>query len=125
MEYVQWREMLGAYLFTIAVESAILWFALSRQHPPGRRLFAGVWLSTCTFPILWIALPAAMYPDTPRWLFLLTGEGFVFAAECALFWLAFDRRRSPAGDTLADMLAIIVANLASFLIPECWRWMNP
>ena len=124
MDQVQWQTLPWAYLFTIAIESAVLWFALSRQHPAGRRLFAGVWLTACTFPVLWIALPAVMYPQSPRWLLVLVGEAFVFAAECVLFWFAFDRGRSSRRDTLRDILAVVLANLASFLLGELAWWMR-
>src|SRR5207248_11590712 len=106
------RAMLVGYLFTIVVETAVLVALLSRRHPVRVRLFAGVWLSACTYPVVWLVLPPLF---SERWLYLLVAETFAPAAECALFWLAFVRRLPPdRGATVRDLLAIVVANLASF-----------
>jgi len=100
------------YLLTVAVELSVLWFALSKRHPARVKLFAGFWLTACTYPVLWLVLPP--FFDT-RWLYLLVGETVVPVAECGLFWAAFVRRLPPdRRATTRDLTAIVVANLASF-----------
>src|SRR5438105_12153162 len=109
--------MLVGYLLTIAVETGVLLVGLSRRHPVRTRLFAGVWLTACTYPVVWLVLPP-MFDQ--RWLFLLVAETFAPVAECALFWFAFLRATSFLRDapsdrraTRRDCAAIVVANLCS------------
>jgi hypothetical protein len=113
------RTMLLSYVFTIAVETCVLLVGLSRCHPIRRRVAAGVWLSACTYPILWLVLPVFISPETQRPLFLAVGETFVPLAECALFYWAFQRRRELSrAQRWRDWLVIIIANLASFGLGE-------
>src|SRR5207248_763339 len=112
------RLMLAGYLITIAIETAVLVALLSRRHSLRVRVFAGVWLTACTYPIVWLVLPELIGPD-PRWLYLLVAETFAPVAECAIFWFAFVRglpvdRRATA----RDLVAITLANLCSFGIGE-------
>jgi hypothetical protein len=108
--------MLGGYVVTAAIETAALLAGLSRRHPVRVRLFAGVWLSACTYPVVWLVLP---FFFQERWLYLLVAETFAPAAECLLFWLAFLRGRpSDARATARDFVIIILANLISFGIGE-------
>jgi hypothetical protein len=110
--------MLGCYALTVAAETPVLWLLLSDRHSSGVRLFAGVWLTACTYPVVWLVLPP-LFEGRPRWPFLLAAETFAPAAECAAFWLAFVRGRPPArGQTLRDCGAIVLANLCSFGVGE-------
>ncbi len=112
-------SMLRSYVFTILLETAVLLLTLSAVHGIGRRLFAGVWLTACTYPLLWLVLPKFIDPDTQRALYLTVGESLVPVAECALFWLAFQRRRAYSSAILwRDWTAIILANLVSFGVGE-------
>ncbi len=108
--------MLVGYLLTIAIETTVLLALLSRRHSVRVRFFAGVWLTACTYPIVWLVFPQ-MFAD--RWLYLLVAETFAPVAECALFWVAFIRGL-PTGRraTTRDMAAIVVANLCSFAVGE-------
>jgi hypothetical protein len=110
------RDMLIGYLLTIAVETVVLLLLLSPRHSIGVKLFAGVWLSACTYPVVWLVLPE-MFSE--RWSYLLIAETFAPVAECILFWWAFVRRL-PANRWLLvrDMAAITLANLSSFAIGE-------
>jgi hypothetical protein len=114
------KMMLVGYLLTITVETAVLVALLSRRHPVRMRLFAGVWLTACTYPVVWVVLPPLFDPQTQRWLYLLVAETFAPVAECALFWFAFVRRlpRRDRRATLRDFAAIVLANLASFGLGE-------
>lgn len=109
--------MLVGYLLTITIETAVLLALLSRRHPVRVRLFAGVWLSACTYPVVWLVLPSLF---AERWLYLLVAETFAPVAECMLFWFAFVRRipRTAHRATLRDFMAIVLANLASFGLGE-------
>ncbi len=135
-EYLQ--LMLVGYLITVAVETAVLVALLSRRHSVRVRLFAGVWLTACTYPVVWLVLPPLF---DERWLYLLVAETFAPVAECAIFWLAFVRNRPEevradadewlpprvsARDwsTARDFAAITLANLCSFGLGEAltaWR----
>jgi hypothetical protein len=119
------RLMLVGYLTTIAVETAVLVVLLSRRHPVRVRLFAGVWLTACTYPIVWLVLPGFFDVENQRAAYLWVAETFAPAAECVLFWLAFVRREKPdRRATLRDLAAITLANLASFGLGEllnAWR----
>ena len=109
-----WRFFPLGYLFTIAIETPILLIGLSRRHHPGRRLFAGIWLTACTYPIVTLVLPL-LFANSSRALFLLVAEVFAPIAECVLFWLAFCSKSDLASrDMWRDFAVIIIANLASF-----------
>lgn len=92
----------------------------------GRRLFAGLWLNACTYPVMVLVLPP-LFGDS-RALYLLAAETFAPVAECALFWLAFGSRAEWFRASMwRDFAAITLANLASFGIGE-WlhagRWLD-
>lgn len=108
------RLMLVGYLLTVAIETAVLLALASRRHSLRVRLFAGAWLTACTYPIVWLVLPAALEGE-PRWLYLLVAETFAPVAECAIFWFAFVRASPPdRRATARDFVAIALANLCSF-----------
>ena len=107
-----WRFLPIGYLVTISIEIPILFFGLSGHHSKLRRVLAGLWLTACTYPIVTLVLPLVFW-DQPRAVFLLVAEVFAPLAECLLFWLAFGRNVR-----WRDFGAIVVANLASFLIGE-------
>jgi hypothetical protein len=113
-----WRFLPVGYLFTVALETPVLWLLLSPRHAPRRRLFAGLWLTACTYPVVVLVLPA-LFADSSRAAYLLAAETFAPAAECALFWLAFGRERAAGGSsTWRDFAAVVAANLVSFLAGE-------
>lgn len=107
-----WRFLPLGYLFTIAIEIPILFFGLSTHHSKLRRVGAGVWLTACTYPIVTLVLPLVFW-NQPRAVFLLVAETFAPVAECLLFWLAFGREAR-----WRDFAAIVIANIASFLLGE-------
>jgi hypothetical protein len=113
-----WRFLPLGYLLTIAIETPILFVALSRRHPTRHRLMAGLWLTACTYPIVTLVLPLLL-ENHSRAVFLLVAETFAPVAECILFWLAFGSAAEfGKGSMWRDFGAITLANLASFLAGE-------
>lgn len=122
------RLMLLSYVLTAIVETAVLLALLSRRHSLRDKLFAGIWLSAVTYPVVWLVLPPLF---EARWLYVLIAETFAPVAECALFWFAFIRPRSrDPSATTRDLAAIVLANLASFGLGEViraldgYRWLG-
>jgi hypothetical protein len=111
-----WAAFLIGYLFSIAVEAPVLLLGLSARHSWRRRLFAGVWLTACSYPVVFLVLPAFF---VSRARYLVVAETFAPVSECALFWLAFGQGE-PAGKAPLgrDFAVIVLANLASFGLGE-------
>ncbi len=102
------------YLFTITIETPILIFGLSRRHPLRHRVFAGFWLTACTFPFVWLVFPAVI---DERNLYLWVAETFAPLGECLLFWLAFGGAQPRTRAAFwKDMAVITIANLTSFIV---------
>jgi hypothetical protein len=117
--------MLSMYLITISIETPILLVGLSPRHSYGRRLFCGVWLTACTYPILWLVLPALIDVEKHYVLYLAVGETFVALAECAIFWAAFGTREEWGTRSMwRDLAVITLANLASFGFGELMNWLG-
>jgi hypothetical protein len=123
-----WEFLPFGYLFTIAVETAVLLVGLSSRHSWTVRYFCGFWLTACTYPIVVLVLPLLFDMKNQRGLYLLVAETFAPVAECALFWLAFGKRELVNTRSMyRDLAAIVIANLASFSIGEWffnpwWDW---
>ncbi|HEX8557190.1 MAG TPA: hypothetical protein VF668_03760 [Pyrinomonadaceae bacterium] len=113
-----WRFLPLGYLFTVAVETPVLLLGLSPRHPFRRRLFAGLWLTACTYPVVVLVLPP-LFQGSPRALYLAAAETFAPAAECLLFRLAFGGVAAEGGGVRPrDFAAVVAANLLSFLLGE-------
>jgi hypothetical protein len=100
-----WRFLPLGYVLTVLIETPVLLVGLSSTHPLWRKLFAGLWLTACTYPIVVLVMPLLL---TDRTLYLVVAETFAPVAECALFYLAFRNA------SWRDFAAIVIANLASF-----------
>jgi hypothetical protein len=111
-----WRFLLFGYILTVAVETPVLLLLLSKHHAPGRRLFAGLWLTACTYPVVVLVLPL-VFEGSSRALYLAVAETFAPAAECALFYFAFGGKGGD-GVRWRDFGTIVAANLLSFLAGE-------
>jgi hypothetical protein len=107
------------YVLSVLIEGPILLIGLSARHSIGRRLFAGAWLTACTYPIVIVVFPELIDPVGSRLAYLLVAETFAPVAECALFWAAFGTREEWGTRSMwRDFAAITVANLASFGVGE-------
>jgi hypothetical protein len=116
--YDLWRFLPFGYLLTILIETPILLIGLSRRHSIKRRIFAGVWLTACTYPIVVLVLPLMFAPGS-RAIYLIVAETFAPVAECVLFWLAYGKSEEVERRSMwRDFAAIVIANLASFAAGE-------
>jgi hypothetical protein len=122
-----WRFFPLGYLFSILIETPVLLLGLSNRHPFRRRLFAGIWLTACTYPIVVLVLPLAL-AHTSRAVYLVVAEVFAPVAECILFWLAYGESEQVGQVSMwRDLSAIVIANLASFLggeILNAYGWFG-
>jgi len=119
-----WHFLPLGYLLTILIETPILLIGLSPEHRWQRKLFAGVWLTACTYPIVVLVLPL-LFANRSRGIFLVVAETFAPVAECVLFWLAFgETSRIGKRSMWRDFGAIVIANLASFLVGEMLNAYN-
>src|SRR6202041_3578110 len=86
-----WSVLLWYYLLTVCIETPILLLGLSPRHSFGRRLFCGVWLNACSYPIVGLVLPLLIDINMEGQLngYLLIAETFAPLVEGALFWAAF------------------------------------
>jgi len=122
-----WHFLPIGYLFSILIETPVLLLGLSNRHSLKRKLFAGVWLTACTYPIVTLVLPL-LFTNTSRATYLIVAETFAPVAECGLFWLAFGKDEEEGNPSMwRDFAAIIVANLASFLggeVLNAYHWFG-
>ena len=122
-----WRFLVIGYPFTILIETPILVLGLSKRHSLKQKVFAGVWLTACTYPIVVLVLPL-MFDSTSRAIYLSVAETFAPVAECVLFWLAYGRSEELGKRSMwQDFTTIVIANLASFLGGELlnsYRWFG-
>jgi hypothetical protein len=122
-----WRFFPLGYLVSILIETPVLLIGLSHRHPIKRRLFAGIWLTACTYPIVVLVLPFAL-ASFSRAGYLAVAEVFAPVAECILFWLAYGKAEQVGkGSMWRDFGAIVLANLASFLggeILNVYGWLG-
>ena len=110
-----WRFLLIGYPFTILIETPVLLLGLSQRHSIKRRIFAGVWLTACTYPIVVLVMPL-MFGGVSRTIYLVVAETFAPVAECVLFWLAYGKAEELGKRSMwQDLATIVIANLASFL----------
>jgi hypothetical protein len=119
-----WRFLPLGYLFTVLIETPILLIGLSPRHSLKRRLFAGLWLTACTYPIVTLVLPL-FFANSSRAIYLSVAETFAPVAECILFWLAFGSSKEVGSASIwRDFGVIVVANLASFAAGEVLNTFN-
>ena len=105
-----WRFFPLGYLFSILIETPVLLIGLSTRHPIRRRLWAGIWLTACTYPIVVLVLPLAL-ANFSRTGYLVVAEVFAPVAECILFWLAYGESEQVGKASMwRDFITIIIAN---------------
>ena len=98
-----WQFLVVGYAATVAVETPVLLLGLSPQHSRQTRLFAGFWLTACTYPVVVLTLPWVV-PQA----YDLAAETFAPLAEVLLFgWITGQWN-------WRDTAAITAANLISY-----------
>jgi hypothetical protein len=117
--------VLRGYLTSIAVETPVLCVGLSPRHSMKKRVFAGIWLTACSYPIVTLTLPCLMQPGTLP--YLAVAETFAPIVECMIFWMMFGSREEFGKRSMyRDFAVIILANLCSFglgvVAPAIMRW---
>lgn len=113
-----WLFLPFGYLLTVLCETPVLLAGLSARHPLRRKLFAGLWLTACTYPVVILVLPLMM-SGASRAAYLWVAEIFAPLAECALFWFAFGARDASGRASMwRDFAAIVAANVLSFTSGE-------
>lgn len=120
-----WTFLPLGFALTVALEAPVLLLGLSPLHSLSRRLFAGIWLTACTYPIVILVMPLWITPLLGYTAYVSIAEIFAPVAECLIFWLAYDRNASRSY-LARDMVAIVMANLTSWLFGS-WlieRWMG-
>lgn len=119
-----WYFLPFGYLLTILIETPVLLAGLSPKISLRQKLWCGVWLTACTYPIVVLVLPAVMQ-DFSRNVYLAAAETFAPVGECFLFWLAFRGREDlTVTDWWRCLAAIVLANLASFGIGEIFNYFE-
>ena len=117
-----WRFLPFGYVLTVLVESPFLWIFLPKLSFR-QRLWNGIWLTACTYPIVVLVLPSLMVGYS-RGQYLLIAETFAPLAECCVFWLAMKGAHELSRrDWALSFATITAANLASFAIGEA-LWIN-
>jgi hypothetical protein len=94
----------------------VLYFGLGREHLRHRRIFAAVWLTSCTYPLVALVIPEIFDPTLDRALYLLLAESIAVICECLLFWAAFRPLKQP----IRDLVCVFLANLTSFGLAELY-----
>jgi len=113
-----WLFLPLGYLVTVLIETPVLLVGLSSRHSIKRKLFAGMWLTACTYPIVALVLPLVL-AKASRITYLVVAETFAPVAECVLFWLAFGVEVELGRRSMwRDFSAILLANLSSFVVGE-------
>ena len=122
-----WHFLPLGYCLSILIETPILLVGLAPRHSLKRKLFAGIWLTACTYPIVTLVLPL-LFVNKSRLIYLIFAETFAPVAEWVLFWLAFGKESEVGtGSMWRDFAAIVIANLASFASGEllnAYHWFG-
>ena len=117
-----WLFLPFGYLLTILIETPVLLVALTPKIDFKQKLWCGVWLTACTYPVVILVLPALMQ-DFSKAAYLTIAEIYAPAGECLFFWLAFRAGNLfESKDWLRSFAAIVAANLASFGTGEIFNY---
>lgn len=106
-----WSFLVVGYLATVALELPVLVVCLSRRHSLLHRMWLGVWLTACTYPVVILTLPALFDEQSGFLRYLLTAEVFAIVGEVLIFRMASGTRlwQRPGRDDLAITLANLIS----------------
>ncbi len=112
-----WQFLVFGYFLTVAIEGPILFWGLSPRHSVKRKVLAAFWLTACTYPIVVLVMPLLFWQPFGKVVYLVIAETFAPLAECVLFRVVdMDDEAGLFRSRVRDCVAIVVANLASFLL---------
>ena len=111
-----WAFLFWGYALTVLIETPILMVGLSPRHGWRKKLWASLWLTACTYPIVVLVLsPLAEFWG--RLAYAVIAETFAPLAECALFRaIDMDGRPGLVRSRIRDAATIGLANLVSFML---------
>ena len=116
---LQLFRFLSVFALTIIVETLVLFFGLSPEVKKQERLNAGIFLSTCTFPVVNVLLPLWCNPAEMPVLYYSGSEAFAIAAECALFLMLFSNSFVGRKMLVRNCSVIAIGNVLSLLVSLC------
>lgn len=116
------RLVLMGYLITISIETPVLFVGLGNRYSAKEKLFAGAFLTACSYPFVTIFFPMIWNPYEQYTTYMTVSEIFAPLSECAIFAWIFHQRKSLSKKARAwDMFVVILANLISFLAGELMK----
>lgn len=116
-----WARMaILGYLLTISMETPILFFGLANRYSLKQKLFAGAFLTACSYPFVAVFFPMIWDPYENYNTYIVVSEIFAPLSECVIFAWLFQRRKPglTLKQRMFDFAAIIAANLFSYLFGE-------
>lgn len=114
-------QFIAALLFTVVLESLVLFLCLTPDIQPRQRLIAGLSLSLITFPFVNILFPMLLSPFENKIVFYVIAEMFACLTECLLFWFFFNRSKTKDKQFFSNIIAIVFANFFSFSLYELFK----
>lgn len=107
-----------AALFTVIVETAVIFFLLryvfeDKKTPTSRIIFAGIFASFATIPYVWFVFPVLI--NWSATVGLISSETFAFVVEAIFYRIVLNISLSRA------ITISFIANLASFLLGRLLR----
>lgn len=123
MDPITWtRIALTGYLLTISIETPVLVFGLGNRYTLKEKLFAGAFLTGCSYPFVAIVFPMIWNPYNDYSTYVTISEIFAPVSECIIFALLFQRRKLMSSRLRAQELAVVIAaNLVSYLSGELMK----
>lgn len=121
-----WLLLIFGYLLTILIELPVLLFGLTSRYSSSETIVNGLLLTAFTYPVVVMVLPAILtgMGINSRAIYLAVAETYAPVAEVLLFRYLNSQPLTARPDR--DAAAIVIANLASFLLGEAGlsRWLS-
>lgn len=123
LDPITWtRIALSGYLLTISIETPVLVLLLGKRYSLKEKLFAGVFLTGCSYPFVSVFFPMIWDPYTDYRTYVTVSEIFAPLSECIIFALLFQRRKElSARQRASDLAVVVAANLLSYLAGELMK----
>lgn len=121
-----WTKLaVTGYILTISLETPVLFLGLRSRYSVKERLFAGAFLTACSYPFVAVFFPMIWNPYQNYNTYILVSEVFAPVSECAVFaWLFQRQKKLQKRDRIFDYVVITVANLVSYVTGEVLKSMG-